>query len=208
MKKTIRNSSFLFIGVFIFSACSERNSGESQELVSDEVDIELVEPIQDTVLKDSIVPEKDIVPVPPEPMPPEPSPGPGPIPLPPEPPGPPIYPNPPVFEEPVSVKSIVDFPEVESEFPGGVEAMMKFISDRIQYPQVDIEMGIQGRVFVEFVVEKDGSLTEIKVLRGVSKTLDLEAMRIIRLMPKWKPGEIRGRPVRCRSRLPILFRLD
>jgi len=103
---------------------------------------------------------------------------------------------------------IVDFPDVEAEFPGGAAAMMKWINDNISYPETSIEMNEQGRVFLQFVVEKDGSITNVKVDRGVSGDLDREAKRVIRKMPKWAPGEIGGRSIRARCRLPINFQLN
>lgn len=103
---------------------------------------------------------------------------------------------------------IVDFPDVEAEFPGGAAAMMKWINDNISYPETSIEMNEQGRVFLQFVVEKDGSITNVKVDRGVSGDLDREAKRVIRNMPKWAPGEIDGRTIRARCRLPINFQLN
>lgn len=86
--------------------------------------------------------------------------------------------------------------------------MFKFISENVKYPEVDKEMGNQGRVYVEFIVEKDGSLTNVKVLRGVSKTIDEEAKRVIRAMPNWIPGESGGKIVRTKTRLPISFVMD
>ena len=103
---------------------------------------------------------------------------------------------------------IVDFPDEDAEFPGGAAAMMKWINDNISYPETSIEMNEQGRVFLQFVVEKDGSITNVKVDRGASIDLDKEAKRVIRNMPKWVPGEIGGRTVRARCRLPINFQLN
>ena len=103
---------------------------------------------------------------------------------------------------------IVDFPDVEAEFPGGAAAMMKWINDNISYPETSIEMNEQGRVFLQFVVEKNGSITNVKVDRGISIDLDKEAKRVIRNMPKWVPGEIGGRSIRARCRLPINFQLN
>jgi len=103
---------------------------------------------------------------------------------------------------------IVDFPDVEAEFPGGAATMMKWINDNINYPETSIEMNEQGRVFLQFVVEKDGRITNVKVDRGVSIDLDKEAKRVIRNMPKWVPGEIGGRSIRARCRLPINFQLN
>lgn len=108
-------------------------------------------------------------------------------------------------EEPV--ESIVDFAEIAPEFIGGQAALMKFLSDNIRYPQVDIEMGNKGRVICTFVVEKDGSITDIKVVRGVSPSIDKEAMRVISEMPNWKPGFQNGRAVRVKFTLPVHFKI-
>ena len=120
----------------------------------------------------------------------------------------PPAPPPPVEQkvEPV-VAPIVEFPDVEAGFPGGPAAMMKWINDNVKYPQTSIEMNEQGRVFLSFVVEKDGSITNVKVERGISIDLDREAKRVVRKMPKWIPGESSGRAVRARCRLPINFQL-
>lgn len=108
-------------------------------------------------------------------------------------------------EEPV--ESVVDFAEIAPEFIGGQAALMKFLSDNIRYPQVDIEMGNKGRVICTFVVEKDGSITDIKVVRGVSPSIDKEAMRVISEMPNWKPGFQNGRAVRVKFTLPVHFKI-
>ena len=120
----------------------------------------------------------------------------------------PPAPPPPVEQkvEPVAAP-IVEFPDVEAGFPGGPAAMMKWINDNVKYPQTSIEMNEQGRVFLSFVVEKDGSITNVKVERGISIDLDREAKRVVRNMPKWIPGESAGRAVRARCRLPINFQL-
>lgn len=108
-------------------------------------------------------------------------------------------------EEPV--ESPLDFAEVSPTFIGGQAALMKFLSDNMRYPQVDIEMGNEGRVICTFVVEKDGSITDIKVLRGVSRDIDKEAIRVISEMPHWKPGFQNGRAVRVKFTLPIHFKI-
>lgn len=213
MKRILQSMSFLFAGMLIFSACTEEKTGKSPEKIADKIEAELdsqriEEIIQDSIPTNSI--EIEEPPAPPEPIPepiPEPLPPilPGPEPIPG--PLPPVtWPNP--IRNPVPINPIVDFTEVEPTFPGGTEKLMKFISEEVEYPEIDKEVGNQGRVFVEFVVERDGSLTNVKVLRGVSATIDREALRVVRLMPNWKPGEVGGKVVRCRSRLPITFRLD
>lgn len=103
---------------------------------------------------------------------------------------------------------VIDFPDLEAQFPGGMSALQQYIMENVKYPVEALEKGIQGRVYLSFVVEKDGTLTQIKVERGVSAELDSEAKRVVRAMPKWKPGEAAGRTVRTRCRLPIAFVLE
>lgn len=97
--------------------------------------------------------------------------------------------------------------ELQPEFPGGVKALMEYVEANIRYPQEVKERGIQGRVIVQFVVEEDGTLTGKQVIKPVDPQLDAEAIRIARSMPKWKPGEIRGKPTRMRFSFPVTFRL-
>lgn len=102
----------------------------------------------------------------------------------------------------------VVFAEIEPEFPGGPEGLMKYINDNIVYPQSCIEAGIEGRVYYSFVIEKDGSISTIKLLRGIHRDIDKEAFRVLKSMPKWKPGEMgNGRKVRVRFNVPVSFRL-
>lgn len=114
-------------------------------------------------------------------------------------------PAPRFIEEPV--ESAVDFAEIAPAFEGGQAALMKFLSENIRYPQVDIETGTEGRVICTFVVEKDGSITDIKVLRGLSPSIDREAIRVISEMPDWRPGFQNGKTVRVKFTLPIHFRI-
>ena len=93
------------------------------------------------------------------------------------------------------------------EFPGGAEAMMKFIAGNIKYPEAAIDKNIEGRVFVSFVIEKDGSVSNVKVLRGIGGGCDEEAARVISSMPKWKPGKQKGEFVRVSYQIPIMFKL-
>lgn len=120
--------------------------------------------------------------------------------------------TPPIVIKPVDAPApeapIVDYPDQEAVFPGGMAAMKKFLADNVKYPEVSMEMGDQGKVFVEFVVDKDGSITQVKVLRGVSREIDAEARRVVRTMPNWAPGEANGEPVRTRCRIPINFTLQ
>jgi periplasmic protein TonB len=113
-----------------------------------------------------------------------------------------------IAEETVIVEEeIIEFPDVEAEFIGGAQAMMKFIQQNILYPPTSIEMNEQGKVYLSFVVEADGSISNVSIERGVSKDIDKEAKRIVRSMPKWTPGEAKGKKSRTRCRLPINFQL-
>ena len=96
----------------------------------------------------------------------------------------------------------------DPEYPGGPSAMMRFLANNVQYPQSAMENSEQGKVYVQFVIEKDGSVTNVKVMRGVSEAIDMEALRVVNKMPTWKPGEVNGKPVRVRQIIPISFRLD
>ncbi len=91
-------------------------------------------------------------------------------------------------------------------FPGG--NVQKWIAKNVKYPVLAMENGIQGKVYIQFVIERDGSITDVKVLRGVDSSLDKEAMRVVKAMPKWKPGKQRGKPVRVSYTLPINFQLS
>ena len=95
--------------------------------------------------------------------------------------------------------------ETEPEFPGGYEAMLKFLSDNIVYPQEAKDNKIEGRVIVTFVVEKDGSISSIRVLSDIGSGCGAEVVRVLKLMPKWKPGMQKGQPVRVQYSLPVLF---
>ena len=94
------------------------------------------------------------------------------------------------------------------EFPGGMQECMKWLGKNIKYPTTAQEKGIQGRVIMQFVVERDGSITEPKVVRGVDPDLDKEALRVISIMPNWKPGKHKGEAVRVKYTLPVMYRLQ
>ena len=98
--------------------------------------------------------------------------------------------------------------ERQPEFPGGMVALNRFLHDNIRYPQIAMEHGIQGRVVLQFVVNTDGTIVDIQVVRGVDPHLDREAVRVVQSMPRWTPGEQRGRQVRVRFTLPVNFRLQ
>ena len=115
-----------------------------------------------------------------------------------------------VVEEVIAIveeEEIIEFPDVEAEFIGGAQALMKYIQTNIQYPPTSIEMNEQGKVYLSFVVEPDGSISNVVVERGVSSDLDKEAKRVVRSMPNWKPGESKAKKSRTRCRLPINFQL-
>ena len=108
----------------------------------------------------------------------------------------------------VEEDKVFDIVEQQPLFPGGQSALMQFLHDNIKYPVVAQENGVQGRVTVQFVVEKDGSITDVHVLRGVDPSLDKEAVRVVKSMPRWTPGKQNGTTVRVNYRLPVLFRLQ
>jgi protein TonB len=90
---------------------------------------------------------------------------------------------------------------------GGYEAFYKYIGKNIKYPDQARRMGVEGKVFVQFVVDKDGSITDVQVLKGIGSGCDEEAIRVVKSAPKWTPGKQRGRPVRVRMSVPIAFKL-
>jgi protein TonB len=102
------------------------------------------------------------------------------------------------------------FVEIDAEFPGGFPAMMKFIQDNLEYPAIGIETGAQGKCYLRFVVGDDGEISSVKVMRGIAgcPECDREAVRVIKSMPKWKPGKIRGMNVASYFDLPINFSLE
>jgi protein TonB len=113
-------------------------------------------------------------------------------------------------EEEESAEEMQIFMVVESmpEYPGGETALYKYLAENIKYPQMAKESGIQGRVFVTFVVERNGSVTDVKVLRGIGGGCDEEAIRVVQNMPKWTPGKQRGKSVRVQYNLPVKFTLQ
>lgn len=98
--------------------------------------------------------------------------------------------------------------EQEPQFPGGTKALMEFISKNLSYPTIAAKNGVQGRVTLSFVVEKDGSVSDIQEMRSPSEVLTKEAMRVVQAMPKWKCGKLNGKPVRVKYMLPITFRMQ
>lgn len=114
-----------------------------------------------------------------------------------------------VEEEEPEEQTIFEVVEEMPEFPNGGQAgLMQYLAKNIKYPTIAQENGTQGRVVCQFVVNKDGSIVDVKVLRGVDPYVDKEAVRVISTMPKWKPGKQRGKPVRVKYTVPVMFRLQ
>lgn len=113
----------------------------------------------------------------------------------------------PVEEEEEEVVFVVV--ETMPEFPGGQQALFKYLSENVKYPVIAQENGIQGRVICQFVVNKDGAIVDVEVVRsGGDPSLDKEAVRVIKSMPKWNPGKQRGKAVRVKYTVPVNFRLQ
>ena len=114
-----------------------------------------------------------------------------------------------VFEEAPeeeNVDEIFTIVEESASFPGGIKAFYEFLGKNMKYPRQAQRMGIEGRVYVQFVVERDGSLTDIVVVKGIGAGCDEEAIRVLKNSPKWKPGKQRGKPVRQKMVQPVSFK--
>ena len=118
------------------------------------------------------------------------------------------YVAPEIEEEEVVEAEVFTIVEEMPSYPGGDAKMYEYLGKNIKYPQIARESSIQGRVFVNFVVEPDGSVSNVKVLRGIGGGCDEEAMRVVKTMPKWKPGKQRGKAVRVSYTLPVVFKLQ
>jgi len=114
-------------------------------------------------------------------------------------------PEPPKHEEETKVFDVV---EQMPSFPGGQSALMEYLHDHVKYPVVAQENGVQGRVVVSFIVERDGSITDVRVVRSVDPSLDREAARVVSSMPRWTPGKQNGSAVRVKYNVPVSFRLQ
>ncbi|WP_028898563.1 energy transducer TonB [Prevotella sp. HJM029] len=114
---------------------------------------------------------------------------------------------PPAPKEEVTQK-VFDVVEVMPSFPGGQAALLQYLNSHVKYPVVAQENGIQGRVTISFVVERDGSITDVKVARSVDPSLDKEAARVVSSMPRWTPGKQNGSAVRVKFNVPVVFRLQ
>jgi TonB family protein len=219
MKMIFRNSYLhlvLLLVIMVLSACSQEKESPNKKAVNQAQKKETIK--QETLVVDNKINNEStgkikyekivpIVKVPAEPFP-EPYPDPIPEPYPfPEPPI--VFPEPKQLYEPKQ-EEILDIAEVQPEFPGGTEALMKFIQTNINYPQMEKEQGIEGKVYVGFVVMKSGEITNIKIMRGIkdAPSMDKEAIRIVKLMPHWIPGMNNGQKVNTRTIVPIRFSLD
>lgn len=111
-------------------------------------------------------------------------------------------------EEEVVEEPIFAIVEVMPEFPGGVQALMTYLGRNTKYPAIPQEQGIQGKVVVQFVIDKDGTVVDPVVIRGVDPYLDKEAIRVVKSMPRWKPGMQRNKPVRVKYTVPVSFKLQ
>ena len=117
-------------------------------------------------------------------------------------------PPPPPAPKPEVATKVFDVVEEMPSFPGGQGALMQYLASNIKYPVVAQENGVQGRVIVSFVVERDGSISDVKVARSVDPSLDREAQRVVKSMPRWKPGKQNGSAVRVKYTVPVVFRLQ
>jgi protein TonB len=113
-----------------------------------------------------------------------------------------------IEEEVVEEAAIFTVVESMPEFPGGYSELYEYLGKNIKYPVMAKESGIQGKVYVTFVVEIDGSITDVRTIRGIGGGCDEEAIRVVQAMPKWKPGKQRGKPVRVQYNLPVRFTLQ
>lgn len=107
-----------------------------------------------------------------------------------------------------STTEVCKRPTVMPEFPGGTEALIQYLSREVRYPKEAMEAGISGRVYVSFVVTKSGKLTNIRVVKPAHPLLNAEAIRVVKFMPKWKPGMENGQPINTEYTMPIVFRLQ
>ena len=104
-------------------------------------------------------------------------------------------------------EQVYDIVEQMPEYPGGIPAMMEFIKDNIKYPESLKESAIQGRVVVQFVISETGEIGDVKVVRSIDPALDAEAVRVVKSMPRWKPGVQDGKTVSVKYTMPVMFRL-
>jgi TonB family protein len=213
------NSSFLVLSLLCLSlaACSEtpqKKPGKDKEKIELTGERTMGEVAIEPTNKKSTSDEASAKPVKkviiPEVFPPDPYPG-----LLPEPYPEPYYLGEPIIEPVPELKQkvedeILTYAEVMPEFPGGMEAMKKYLAENIKYPQMEMENGIEGKVYLRFVVDEAGKLSDVKVLRGVNggPGCDKEARRVVQAMPNWKPGMNNGKACKVYMTIPVVFRLN
>ena len=116
--------------------------------------------------------------------------------------------EPPAPKAPEPTQEIFEYVEQMPEFPGGEDAMMAYISKNIKYPKAAVDNSVEGRVIVNFVVNEDGQITDVKTARGIGSGCDSEAERVVRSMPSWKSGKQNGKAVKVSYSLPVTFQLE
>ncbi len=119
-----------------------------------------------------------------------------------------VYDAPEIEDEEIEEEEILKVVEEMPDFPGGIQKLLEYIQKNTKYPMMARESDIQGTVYVGFVVEKDGSISNVQVLRGIGGGCDEEAMRVVESMPKWKPGKQQGNPVRVQYMARVVFKLQ
>lgn len=112
------------------------------------------------------------------------------------------------YEQPQTSQTIYNEPELKASFHGGDRALSEWLCDNLRYPEISLENDVQGEVIVRFVVERDGTVTNPVIVKGVDKDLDKEALRVVKTMPRWNPGKNNGKVVKSYYYFPIIFQLS
>ncbi|UWF78841.1 MAG: TonB C terminal [Bacteriophage sp.] len=110
-------------------------------------------------------------------------------------------------EEPVEENTVYEVVEEMPEFPGGIDKLLQFINDNMKYPTKAQTEGMQGKVIVQFIIDEDGYIIEPNIVRSVESSLDNEALRLIKMLPQWKPGTLKGKAVKVKYTVPVAFKL-
>lgn len=113
----------------------------------------------------------------------------------------------PVQEEPVEENTVYEVVEEMPEFPGGIDKLLQFINDNMKYPTKAQTEGMQGKVIVQFIIDEDGYIIEPNIVRSVESSLDNEALRLIKMLPQWRPGTLKGKAVKVKYTVPVAFKL-
>jgi protein TonB len=113
-----------------------------------------------------------------------------------------------IVEEKDEKPEVFTYVEEMPSFPGGQDEFLTYVASHIQYPEIAKRAGVEGKIFVSFVVGKDGKVSDVEVVKGIGAGCDEEAVRVIRGMPKWNPGKQNGRPVHVKVSVPIIFKLQ